>query len=121
MFSSGTDSCTQWPYSRWETEPYYEEGADAIATGKSYTCHGGFVSQDQITQFDNVFFGIDETEARAMVPAQKMSMEVGYECLVASGFNSKNLKGRWEQTSGCGLYGLDFTRSYQIQRDKSYL
>jgi len=94
MFSSGTDTCTQWPYSRWETEPYYEEGADAIATGKSYTCHGGFVSQDQITQFDNVFFGIDDTEARSMIPGQKMSMEVGYECLVASGFTAKSLKGR---------------------------
>lgn len=94
MFASGSDSCTQWPYARWETDPYYEEGADAIATGKSYTCHGGFVSQDQITQFDNVFFGIDETEARSMIPGQKMSLEVGYECLVASGFNNKSLKGR---------------------------
>ncbi|CAK9000089.1 unnamed protein product [Durusdinium trenchii] len=94
MFCSGTDTCTQWPYTRWETEPYYEEGADAIATGKSYTCHGGFVSQDQITQFDNVFFGIDETEARSMIPGQKMSLEVGYECLVSSGFSSKTLKGR---------------------------
>mmetsp|Transcript_62753 Transcript_62753/g.149865 ORF Transcript_62753/g.149865 Transcript_62753/m.149865 type:complete len:879 (-) Transcript_62753:114-2750(-) len=94
MFASGTDTCSQWPYMRWETEPYYEEGADSIATGKSYPCHGGFVSHDQITQFDNVFFGIDETEARAMIPGQKMSMEVGYECLVASGFNKKSLKGR---------------------------
>jgi len=94
MFSSGTDTCSQWPYSRWETEPYYEEGADSIPTGKSYTCHGGFVSQDQITQFDNVFFGIDDTEARSMIPGQKMSMEVGYECLVAAGFNKNSLKGR---------------------------
>jgi len=94
MFSSGSDSCTQWPHSRWETEAYYEEGADAVATGKSYTCHGGFVSNDQITQFDNSFFGLDETESRAMVPGQRMSLEVGYECLVLSGFNKRSLQGR---------------------------
>jgi len=94
MFSMGTDGVGQWPASRWETEPYYEEGADSVATGKAYTCHGGFCSQDAIAQFDNTFFGVDPTEAKSMIPGQRMTLEVGYECLVAAGFNKSSLKGR---------------------------
>jgi len=94
MFSMGTDAISQWPSARWELDLYYEEGADSVATGKSYTCHGGFVSQEQITQFDNEFFGLDHMEAKSMLPAQKMCLEVGYECLVHSGFNKQSLNGR---------------------------
>lgn len=94
MFASGSDSCSQWPAARWETDLYYEQGADSIATGKSYTCHGGFVSQDQIALFDNEFFGIEHNEARSMVPGQRISLETGYQCLQAAGFDRKSLKGR---------------------------
>jgi len=94
MFASGNDTCTKWPFMRWECDPYYEEGCDSNATGKSYTCHGGFVSQDQITQFDNEFFGITHDEARTMVPGQWMCTEVGYAALVGAGFNKKSLRGR---------------------------
>mmetsp|Transcript_69852 Transcript_69852/g.227274 ORF Transcript_69852/g.227274 Transcript_69852/m.227274 type:complete len:1200 (-) Transcript_69852:64-3663(-) len=94
MFASGTDTITRWPYARWDYEPYYEEGTDSNQTGKSYTCHGGFVSEEQITQLDNEFFGISASEARSMVPGQKMSLEVGYSCLVGAGFNKETLRGR---------------------------
>lgn len=94
MFASGTDACTRWPIARWDYEPYYEEGTDSNQTGKSYTCHGGFVSQEQITQFDNDFFGISYGEAVTMVPGQKMSLEVGYSCLAGAGLTRKTLKGR---------------------------
>mmetsp|Transcript_93668 Transcript_93668/g.200944 ORF Transcript_93668/g.200944 Transcript_93668/m.200944 type:complete len:1192 (+) Transcript_93668:79-3654(+) len=94
MFSQGTDTISQWPYNRWDTEPYYYPDVDSNLTGKSYTCHGGFVSNEQITQFDNNFFGIPHAEAQCWIPSQKMSLEVGYQCLVASGFNKKTLSGR---------------------------
>jgi polyketide synthase-associated protein len=94
MFCSGSDCVSQWPFARWETEPYYEEGCDTNLTGKAYTCHGGFQSQEQITQFDNEFFKIDYTEARSMLPGQKLVMEVGYQCFIAAGFNRKSLSNR---------------------------
>nr|AQS99253.1 type I polyketide synthase [Gambierdiscus excentricus] len=94
MYCSGSDTCSQWPYNRWDTEPYYQEGVDSTLTGKAYTCHGGFISQEMITQFDNEFFGIDHTEARSMLPGQRVALEVGYQCLVAAGFTRQSLQGR---------------------------
>jgi len=94
MFCIGTDSVVQWPASRWDLETYYEEGGDANLTGKSYTCHGGFLSQMQIEQFDNDFFGISHMEARSMLPGQRLVMEVGYQCLASAGFTRKTLSGR---------------------------
>nr|AQS99222.1 type I polyketide synthase [Gambierdiscus excentricus] len=94
MYGSGADTVSQWPYDRWETEPYYQEGADSTLTGKAYTCHGGFMTQEMITQFDNEFFGIDHKEAKSMLPGQRIALEVGYQCLVASGFTKQSLAGR---------------------------
>mmetsp|Transcript_75355 Transcript_75355/g.233087 ORF Transcript_75355/g.233087 Transcript_75355/m.233087 type:complete len:1183 (-) Transcript_75355:324-3872(-) len=94
MYCSGSDCITQWPYNRWETEPYYQEGGDSNLTGKAYTCHGGFITNEMITQFDNEHFGIDYTEARSMLPGQRVALEVGYQCLCAAGFNKKSLAGR---------------------------
>uniref|UniRef100_A0A7S4SQG5 Ketosynthase family 3 (KS3) domain-containing protein n=1 Tax=Alexandrium monilatum TaxID=311494 RepID=A0A7S4SQG5_9DINO len=94
VYCGGTDAISQWPQSRWETEPYYQEGCDSNLTGKAYTCHGGFISQEMITQFDNQFFSIDFQEAKSMLPGQRISMEVGYQCLAASGFDKRSLAGR---------------------------
>lgn len=94
MYCSGSDSITQWPYNRWETEPYYQEGVDSNLTGKAYTCHGGFITQEMMTQFDNEFFGIDGEEAKSMLPGQRVALEVGYQCLCAAGFNKKSLQNR---------------------------
>lgn len=92
-FVAGTDCDIKWPESRWETEPYYEPG-DSVLTGKSYTCHGGFLSNLQITQFDNSFFGVNEQESRTMIPGQRLVCEVGYACLYKAGFRRGTLKGR---------------------------
>jgi len=94
MYCSGSDSVSKWPFNRWDTDPYYEEGGDSNLTGKAYTCHGGFLSQEQIVQFDNEHFGLDLTEAKSMLPGQRVSLEVGYQCLVASGFTKQSLRGR---------------------------
>mmetsp|Transcript_88485 Transcript_88485/g.162129 ORF Transcript_88485/g.162129 Transcript_88485/m.162129 type:complete len:1154 (-) Transcript_88485:228-3689(-) len=92
-FAVGTDGCTQWPSDRWETEPYYLEGDEAASAGKSYTKHGGFVSQSQVTEFDNKFFGIDDLESKHMMPGQRWCTEVGYLTLQKSGFSKHTLEG----------------------------
>ena len=89
----GGDCPVQWPYSRWETEPYYQEGGDSNLTGKAYTCHGGFLTQEMINQFDSELVGIDDEEAKTLVPGQRVSMEVDYQVLGVSGFVKKSLAG----------------------------
>jgi len=92
-FVFGTDGCTQWPETRWPTEPYYMEGDEAMNKGLSYTKHGGFTSFSQITNFDNSFFDIDEKEFTFMLPSQKWCCEVGYLTLMKAGYNRHTLEG----------------------------
>jgi len=92
-FAFATDAVTKWPETRWDTEPYYMEGDEAMSKGFSYTCHGGFTSYHQISNFDNQFFDIDEKEFTLMVPGQKWVCEVGYLALKKAGYNRHTLEG----------------------------
>jgi len=103
------DGIIHWPRTRFETEPYYEANTQSAQTGKSYTCHGGFISEDQFEQFDNNFFGIPEAEAKTMVPGQRIALEVGYTALRKSGFNKSSLKGQ-EMGTWFGDVGPDWHR-----------
>mmetsp|Transcript_118714 Transcript_118714/g.218695 ORF Transcript_118714/g.218695 Transcript_118714/m.218695 type:complete len:1161 (+) Transcript_118714:37-3519(+) len=110
-FTAGTDGCSQWPSMRWPTEPYYLEGDEAMSQNKSYTKHGGFVSDKQIEEFDNAFFGINSTEARHMIPGQRWGLEVGYCVLMKCGFNKHNLEGLpigiWVGDVGCDWHDAE--------------
>mmetsp|Transcript_11240 Transcript_11240/g.30068 ORF Transcript_11240/g.30068 Transcript_11240/m.30068 type:complete len:1216 (+) Transcript_11240:115-3762(+) len=92
-FMACCDCDVHWPATRWETEPYYEEG-DALLTQKSYTCHGGFLSDAAISRFDNDFFEIKPDEASIMIPGQRLVLEVGYATLYKSGYRKGSLRGR---------------------------
>mmetsp|Transcript_109628 Transcript_109628/g.210837 ORF Transcript_109628/g.210837 Transcript_109628/m.210837 type:complete len:1161 (-) Transcript_109628:52-3534(-) len=92
-FAFATDAVTKWPETRWDTEPYYMEGDEAMNKGLSYTKHGGFTSFSQITNFDNSFFDIDEKEFTFMLPSQKWCCEVGYLTLMKAGYNRHTLEG----------------------------
>jgi len=94
LFVGGTDGCTQWPESRWPTEPYYMEGDGAQTMGLSYTKHGGFTSTEQCLNFDNKFFDIDDHEAKSMIPGMRWVCEVGYTCLAMAGFTKETLRGQ---------------------------
>ena len=63
---------------------------------------------EDITQFDNKFFGISDQEARAMDPQQRILLQVVYEAIEDAGM-------RLEELQGCrtgvfvGLMNLDYT------------
>jgi acyl transferase domain-containing protein/NAD(P)-dependent dehydrogenase (short-subunit alcohol dehydrogenase family)/acyl carrier protein len=56
--------------------------------------YGSFLSDEVIETFDNAVFGISETEASRMDPAQRLLLTVSYEALVDAGYSKSELVGR---------------------------
>ncbi|KAI1119036.1 polyketide synthase [Nemania sp. NC0429] len=79
---------------------------------------GGYFLSEDVRQFDNAFFGINNLEATYMDPQQRKLLEVVYECLVSSGTSMESVAG-----STTGVYVANFSVDYQpIQtRDPDYL
>jgi len=104
---AGADSFVEFPITRWDKDLYVESNdmQRAMAEGKSYTRHQGFV--DGIEFFDCQFFGISPSEAKSMDPNQRKCMESTFLALNGAGFTMKQLKssstniGCFIGTSGC--------------------
>nr|ALQ33041.1 putative polyketide synthase [Fusarium thapsinum] len=79
---------------------------------------GGYFINEDVRQFDNAFFDINNLEATYMDPQQRKILEVVYECLVSSGTSMQAVAG-----SNTGVYVANFTVDYQpLQlRDPDYL
>ncbi|CZR44814.1 putative polyketide synthase [Fusarium proliferatum ET1] len=79
---------------------------------------GGYFINEDVRQFDNAFFDINNLEATYMDPQQRKILEVVYECLVSSGTSMEAVAG-----SNTGVYVANFTVDYQpLQlRDPDYL
>ncbi|KAF5643482.1 polyketide synthase [Fusarium tjaetaba] len=79
---------------------------------------GGYFIDEDVRQFDNAFFDINNLEATCMDPQQRKILEVVYECLASSGTSMETLAG-----SNTGVYVANFTVDYQpLQlRDPDYL
>lgn len=96
MLVGGGDGQILVPIERWDVDVYYRKEQ---TMGYSMTCHGATVTQAEIEQFDNKFFGIDATEASYMAPYMRVCLEVGYECLYRAGHRKDDMKG-WK----CGVF-----------------
>ena len=79
---------------------------------------GGYFINEDVRQFDNAFFGINNLEATYMDPQQRKLLEVVYECLESAGVPMNSLSG-----STTGVYVGNFSVDYQpLQtRDPDYL
>nr|ALQ32824.1 putative polyketide synthase [Fusarium dlaminii] len=79
---------------------------------------GGYFINEDVRQFDNAFFDINNLEATYMDPQQRKILEVVYECLVSSGTSMEAVA-----RSNTGVYVANFTVDYQpLQlRDPDYL
>ncbi|KAF5975014.1 polyketide synthase [Fusarium coicis] len=79
---------------------------------------GGYFINEDVRQFDNAFFDINNLEATYMDPQQRKILEVVYECLASSGTSMEAVAG-----SNTGVYVANFTVGYQpLQlRDPDYL
>ncbi|MCJ1468406.1 hypothetical protein MMC07_007034 [Pseudocyphellaria aurata] len=79
---------------------------------------GGYFINEDIRQFDNNFFGINNLEATYMDPQQRKLLEVVLECLQSSGTKMDSVS-----DSNTGVYVANFSVDYQPgqTRDPDYL
>ncbi|KAF5620208.1 polyketide synthase [Fusarium sp. NRRL 52700] len=103
------------PADRYNIDGFYHPQSNRSGTTN---VPGGYFINEDVRQFDNTFFDINNLEATYMDPQQRKILEVVYECLVSSGTSMEAVAG-----SNTGVYVANFTVDYQpLQlRDPDYL
>ncbi|KAF7504184.1 hypothetical protein GJ744_002603 [Endocarpon pusillum] len=93
---------------------YHPEGDRAGAMSNS----GGYFLQEDVRNFENTFFGINNMEATYMDPQQRKMLEVVYECFESSGNSLEDVAG-----GNIGVYVGNFTVDFQTMqtRDPEYM
>ncbi len=84
------DAIVDIPSDRWDQRKFYDE--EDNKAGKLRVKQGGFL-QENIKEFDPLFFGIPPVEAESMDPQSRLLLEVAYEALEDSGVTMETLKG----------------------------
>ncbi|MFW5444547.1 MAG: SDR family NAD(P)-dependent oxidoreductase [Methylococcaceae bacterium] len=101
LITEGKDAIVDIPEDRWDVKRFYDP--DHNKPGKMYVKSGGFLQQD-LNEFDALFFGIAPREADCLDPQQRVLMEVAWEALEDAGVTSEALAG-----SNTGVYIGAFT------------
>jgi acyl transferase domain-containing protein/NADPH:quinone reductase-like Zn-dependent oxidoreductase/NADP-dependent 3-hydroxy acid dehydrogenase YdfG len=103
------------PDYRYNIEGYYHPAANRSG---SMNVPGGYFINDDLREFDNSFFGINNLEATYMDPQQRKLLQVVYECLQSSGTTMESLSG-----SSTGVYVANFSVDFQPMqaRDPDYI
>ncbi|KAL8702745.1 MAG: hypothetical protein Q9201_004084 [Fulgogasparrea decipioides] len=103
------------PKERFNIDGYYHPESDRAGT---MSTSGGYFIQEDVRNFENTFFGINNMEATYMDPQQRKLLEVVYECFESSGTSLKDVAG-----SNIGVYVGNFTVDFQTMqtRDPEYL
>ncbi|KAK6210523.1 hypothetical protein LQW54_006131 [Pestalotiopsis sp. IQ-011] len=104
------------PPGRYNIEGFYHpQGGNRSG---STNVPGGYFINEDIREFDNGFFGINNLEATYMDPQQRKLLEVTYECLQSSGTTMETVSG-----STTGVFVANFSVDYQPgqTRDPDYI
>lgn len=72
---------------------------------------GGYFLKEDVRQFENSFFGINNLEATYMDPQQRKLLEVVYECFESAGVSLKQVAG-----ADIGVYVGNFTVDFQTMQ-----
>lgn len=101
------------PPSRFNIEGFYHPDNSRMGT---MNANGGYFLQEDVRQFENSFFGINNLEATSMDPQQRKLLEVVHECLEDSG--ASDLSG-----TNTAVYVGNFTIDFQTMqtRDPDYI
>ncbi|WP_348771696.1 sulfolipid-1 biosynthesis phthioceranic/hydroxyphthioceranic acid synthase [Streptomyces sp. S816] len=85
----GADTIGEIPADRWDAEEHYSP--EVGASGGSVSRWGAFL--EDIQGFDAAFFGIGDSEARAMDPQHRLLLETAWEAVESSGLPPSSLAG----------------------------
>lgn len=116
MLVQGRSGQCDIPQSRFNVEAFHHP--DGLNRPGSMSTTGGYFLKEDIRDFENSFFGINNREATYMDPQQRKLLEVVYECFENAGAPLHELSG-----SNTGCYVGNFTVDYQTMqtRDSEYL
>lgn len=84
------DAIINVPTDRWNYKKFYD--GDEKKPGKTRVMQGGFL-EENIKDFDPLFFGIPPVEAESMDPQIRLLLEVTYEALEDAGLKMETIKG----------------------------
>ncbi|PKX88903.1 type I polyketide synthase [Aspergillus novofumigatus IBT 16806] len=98
------------PPSRWNIDGFYHPNSNRPG---SMNTKGGYFIQEDIRQFDNGFFGINNLEATFMDPQQRKLLEVCYECFESAGATLEDIS-----AANIGCYVGNFTIDYITMQAK---
>lgn len=98
------------PPSRWNIDGFYHPNGQRHG---SMNTKGGYFLDEDIRQFDNGFFGINNLEATFMDPQQRKLLEVCYECFESAGATLESLS-----SANVGCYVGNFTIDYITMQAK---
>ncbi|KAL2802548.1 hypothetical protein BJX63DRAFT_440810 [Aspergillus granulosus] len=116
LLSAGRAAQGKAPGSRFNVGAFYHpDGQDRPG---SMMTEGGYFLNEDIREFENSFFGINNLEATYMDPQQRKLLEVVYECLEDAGIPLEQASG-----SNTGCYVGNFTVDYMVMqlRDPDFL
>ena len=93
------------PADRWNIDAFYHpNGAEKIGC---MSMRGGYYIHENLREFENSFFGINNVEATFMDPQQRKLLEVVYECLESAGVTLEQINGANIGTF-CGSFTMDY-------------
>ncbi|KAF4337392.1 polyketide synthase [Fusarium beomiforme] len=90
LVCSSRDVLQKVPPARFNVDSFYHN--DPTHHGTTNVTHSYFLDED-VTKFDNGFFGIQHSEAEAMDPQQRLLLETVYDSVVDAGLSMEDLKG----------------------------
>ncbi|PQE17058.1 polyketide synthase protein [Rutstroemia sp. NJR-2017a BBW] len=115
MLVNGRSGQCDLPSDRWNIDAFYHpKGGDRPG---SMDTKGGYFLKDDIRNFENTFFGINNLEATYMDPQQRKLLEVVFECFESAGVTLEDMSG-----SNTGCYVGNFTMDFLMMqgRDPEY-
>lgn len=90
MLLNKTDAIVDVPSDRWDLKKYYDD--DDNRPSKMRARQGGFL-QENIYDFDPLFFDISPREAESLDPQERYLLEVTYEAIENAGIRLEDLRG----------------------------
>jgi acyl transferase domain-containing protein len=105
------------PNSRFNINAFYHPDGSK-RPGAMHMKGGYFLQGEDIRNFENEFFGINNMEAKYMDPQQRKLLEVVFECFESAGLPLETVSG-----ANIGCYVGNFTVDFQLMqlRDAEYM